>query len=198
MKLSLFPEVSNGPIKVTPFCDIHLTPKYVSWLNDPEVVRYSEQRHYTYNIQKCRDYFLSQQKSDNYFLAIEHQDNLLGHIGNIGVKVDHHNNIADLAIMIGDKRAWGKGIGSRAWKVAIKTLLNTLNFRMVTAGTLEVNSAMVQLMLNSGMQIDGVFPRRFLWEGSEVGLVMASVFSEVAWKRPNENCVWGEKYFPTS
>jgi len=178
MMPSEFPEVFDGPIKITHFCDIHLTSKYVSWLNDPEVVRYSEQRHSTHTLKKCRDYLVSQLQSDNYFLAIEHQSNLLGHIGNIGVTVDRHNNIADLAIMIGDKRAWGKGLGSHAWKVVIKMLLDTLNFRIVTAGTLEVNAAMIKLMTNSGMRIDGIFPRRFLWEGSEVGLVMASIHSK--------------------
>ena len=174
MNNRVYPCFSDGTIRIAPFCERHLTAKYVSWLNDPIVVRFSEQRHYKHTLQTCLDYFVSQQKSANYFLAIEHEDRAFGHVGNIGVTVDLNNNIADLAIIIGDKRVWGTGVGSRAWNAAIRTLIDTIGFRIVTAGTMEVNKPMVKLMKSSGMHIYGIIPRRFLWDGLEVGLVMAS------------------------
>ena len=88
---------------------------------------------------------------------------------------DINNNAADLSIIIGDQQVWGKGVGSRAWMASLKILIETLGFRVVTAGTMEVNEPMVKLMKASGMQIQGIIPRRFLWEGFEVGMVVASI-----------------------
>ena len=48
--------------------------KYVAWLNDPEVVRFSEQRHYQHTAESCRVYFKSQGNSSGLFLAIMAKD----------------------------------------------------------------------------------------------------------------------------
>mgnify|MGYP006139229499 CR=1 FL=1 len=40
-----YPVVSNGLVTVTNFTRRHLTSNYISWLNDQELVKYSEQRH---------------------------------------------------------------------------------------------------------------------------------------------------------
>jgi len=174
MKLS-FPIIIDRNIKILPFNESHINSNYVSWLNDAEVVRYSEQRHFNHTLKTCLDYYLQQKNSNNFFLAIELLENNFKHVGNIGVKIDQYNKIADLSIMIGDKSIWGSGIGSRAWILTINTLLDKLNFRRVTAGTMEINLNMIRLIYRSGMKIDAVLPGRFLFEGSEIGLVMASI-----------------------
>lgn len=170
-----FPIIIDKNIKILPFNESHVNSNYVSWLNDTEVVRYSEQRHLKHSLKTCFDYYFQQNNSNNIFLAIEFLENDFKHVGNIGVKIDDYNGIADLSIIIGDKAIWGLGIGSRAWILTLDTLLNRLNFRKVTAGTMENNQKMISLICRSGMKIDAVLPGRFLFEGSEIGLVMASI-----------------------
>ena len=170
-----FPDITDGVIRILPFNESHLNENYVSWLNDMEVVRYSEQRHSKHTLESCRGYYKQQKNSGNYFLAIEFLEKEGRHVGNLGVSVSLTNNIVDLSIIIGDKSVWGTGIGSRAWSLAIKTILYDLSFRMVTAGTLDVNKPMIRLMKRSGMNIDGILPGRFIFEGDEVGLVAASI-----------------------
>lgn len=170
-----FPEVSNELVRLIPFGIQHLNDRYVAWLNDPQVVRYSEQRHRVHTLETCSQYFKSQTNSVNYFLAIESKNEALGHVGNIGISVDLKNKIADVSIIVGEKKAWGTGTGTSAWNLATNTLLNDLKFRLITAGTMEINEPMVKLMKRSGMQIDGIIPGRFLWEGQEVGLVLSSM-----------------------
>jgi len=174
MKL-IFPVKSDGLVRICNFTEHHITSTYVSWLNDQEIVRYSEQRHITHTINSCREYFVRQEASENYFLAIEYLEGRLLHIGNLGVSVDLNNNIADLSIIIGNKSLWGKGIATRAWRLALCTILGELNFRLATAGTMDVNKPMVNLIKRSGMHIDGILPKRFLFEGNEVGMVTASL-----------------------
>ena len=173
-----FPEVSNGDVRLTDFTVDHLTEGYISWLNDPEVVRYSEQRHKTHTFDSCETHLHEKVFSDDHFLAIEvggHGPD--HHVGNMGISVDLKNSVADLSIMVGAKGYWGTGVGSRAWCLAIHTLFERLDFRLITAGTMSVNKPMQKLFKRSNMQIDAVLPERFLWEGELVDLVVASISS---------------------
>ncbi len=170
-----FPEITDGVIRILLFNESHLNENYVSWLNDKEVVRYSEQRHSKHTLETCREYYENQKKSENFFLAIELLAKKGRHVGNLGISVNFANKIADLSIIIGDKSAWGTGVASRAWSLVLKTLLYDLDFRMVTAGTMDINKPMIRLIMRSGMKIDGVLPRRFMFEEDEVGLLAASI-----------------------
>jgi RimJ/RimL family protein N-acetyltransferase len=173
-----FPEVSNGDVRLTDFTVDHLTERYVSWLNDPDVVRYSEQRHRTHTLDSCESYLCEKVYSDDYFLAIEVGAHGPGHhVGNMGISVDVKNSVANLSIMVGAKEYWGSGVGSRAWCLAIHTLFERLDFRLIAAGTMSVNEPMRKLFKRSNMQIDAVLPKRFLWEGQLVDLLVASISS---------------------
>lgn len=166
-----------GEINVDTFTQNLITEKYVSWLNDPIVVRFSEQRHRIHTLDSCQAYFDSFKSTDNHFLSITSKNQELAHIGNITVIVDIANSIIDISIMIGDKRAWGKSLGLKAWIGVQSYFLNNLNFRKVTAGTMAENKAMLSIIKRSGMQIDCVRPRLMLWEGQEVDMVYASITS---------------------
>ncbi len=171
-----FPVLSDGAVRVTPFTEKHLSERYVSWLNDPVVVRYSEQRHRSHTKKTCESYYLQQQNTANYFLAIEiEEDKSFRHVGNIGVATDLNNHTADMSILVGDRRVWGRGVGSRAWISVMRTLLDILDFRIITAGTMSVNKPMLALFNRSGMKTNATIPGRFMWEGMEVDLIMASI-----------------------
>jgi RimJ/RimL family protein N-acetyltransferase len=116
--------------------------------------------------------------SPGYFLAIEASDRVLGHVGNASVAVDRENRIADVSIMLGEKRAWNLGIGSKVWRAILPELLLRQGMRKVTAGTMSVNGPMLRLMSKSGMRVEATRPRHFLWNGSEVDLVQAALFRE--------------------
>lgn len=169
-----FPRIACGDVMVRPFTEQHLTDRYVAWLNDPEVVRYSEQRHRAHTLQSCDAYFRSVSASGDLFLAVETSG--CGHVGNIGVAIDQRNGVADISILIGDPRVRGAGVGSQAWQLVMQTLFDRFWLRKLTAGTMSVNQPMLRLMQRSMMDIEGVRPRHFLWEGKEVDLVLAAAF----------------------
>jgi ribosomal-protein-alanine N-acetyltransferase len=173
-----FPNLELDTCRIVMFEERHLTPRYVSWLNDPLVVRYSEQRHRTHTLESCREYFQSFDESPDYFLAIEARDESLGHIGNITVSTDRANRTADLSIMLGERRAWGKGYAAAAWGAGMDYLLQQEGFRKITAGTMATNTAMLNLMARTGMVIEGRRARQFICEGAEVDLVLAAKFAD--------------------
>lgn len=176
MHMCNFRPMTAGSLSISCFRDELLTEHYVGWLNDPEVVRYSEQRHRSHSLESCARYLEWMRASEGLFLSIEVVDGVPSHIGNIYVAIDSPNRAADLSIMIGDKRVWGRGYASLAWCAVMKYLLYEAGLRRVTAGTMEVNEPMIRLITRSGMQIDCVRPRHFLWEDQEIGFVGASRF----------------------
>jgi len=161
-------------IRVVDFTSKHITKNYISWLNDKEVVKYSEQRHAFHNLDTATKYFFEKHNSNDYFLAIEFFDKEWIHIGNIGVSVDKPNNVADASILIGNKKYWGKGISIIAWKLVLDFLLEKLKFRLVTAGTMEINEPMLKIIKKSEMKIDAVLPARFNFDGKYISIVVAS------------------------
>lgn len=166
-----------------PFAERHLTPQYVAWLNDPEVVRFSVQRHRAHTLESCRAYWQSYSGTLHYFWAIVEHGHGLGHIGNMNAHVALHDKVADLGILIGNRNAWRKGYAREAWLAVCGYLFEKAGIRKVTAGTYESNAAMLALMKSTGMVEDGRRVRQALIEGREVDIVYAALFSD-AWKAP--------------
>ena len=171
-------DIFTDRLRITAFQEQHLSDAYVQWLNDPEVVKYSEQRHRTHELNGCRSYFRTMEASPNYFCALEEHPNGLGHIGNISVTVDQPNRLADIAILIGARETWGAGFGFEAWNAVLCTLLNREGFRKVTGGTVKANLAMVRIMEKSGMRPDGVRPAHYLIDGDAVDIVHFARFAQ--------------------
>ena len=163
-------------LRLVPFSLRHLTERYVAWLNDPEVVRYSEQRFRQHTLGSCREYWMSFEGTPHAFWAIEALDSSQGHVGNITAHVDAHNQTADVGILVGERAAWGRGLGGEAWSAVVEHLLAQPGVRKVTAGTLSCNAAMLAVMRRSGMVDDGRRARQCLVDGAEMDVVHAARF----------------------
>jgi [ribosomal protein S5]-alanine N-acetyltransferase len=172
------PTLDTPRLRIVPFSGEHLTPRYASWLNDPEVVHYSEQRHRLHTPETCHQYFESFAGTPHFFWAVLVKDSPLGHIGNLNAHVDRANRLADVGILIGERRAWRRGYGLEAWRAVCGYLLGEAGLRKVTAGAMAANTAMLRIMENSGMIEDGRRIRHYLLDGREVDIVHAALFAD--------------------
>jgi len=137
-----------------------LTGRYISWLNDPETVKYSEQRHKTHTLESCKEYIASH---EGFLWAIE-VDKV--HIGNVSADYDPFNDIADIGILLGEMR--GQGYGGEAFKEALWTLRDV---RRLTMGTMGCNHPMVRIG-KKYMKLEGQRRGHFLFEGKPVDMLM--------------------------
>jgi [ribosomal protein S5]-alanine N-acetyltransferase len=92
--------------------------RYLSWLQDPEVMSGLATSGYT--MANLKDYVSAKIVSDGvlFFAICDNVSHL--HIGNI--KLDFHDakaNISELGLLIGDKAYWGKGIGEEACRLIL-------------------------------------------------------------------------------
>ena len=162
-------------IRLVKFTKNHLNKRYIEWLNDNEVVKYSEQRHVNHTFKSCNEFLNNKKINNEYFLAVEYKfDSLWKHVGNIVASLDLHNKTADLSILIGDKSIWGQGIGNRSWCLASLGLIKYENIRLITAGTMSCNKRMIKIFEKNNMTIDAVLPNRYLFSGKYADLILAS------------------------
>jgi ribosomal-protein-alanine N-acetyltransferase len=171
-------DIRTKRLVISPFEGVHLNDKYVEWLNDPEVVRFSEQRHLKHTLESCRAYWRSFSESPNYFWAIEEVEKTMGHIGNMNAYVNQNNSVADVGILIGEKKAWNKGYGFEAFSAVCRFLLRELGLRKVSAGTMALNLPMLRIMERLGMKEDGCRERHYLFNGKEVDLIHMALFKD--------------------
>lgn len=175
------PEITSSRLSILPFSEQFMTQQYVDWLNDPEVVRYSTQRHRVHTLESCRGYLQSYSGTPHYFWAIVEHGKGLGHIGNMNAHINPHDRVADLGILIGNKDAWHQGYAREAWLAVCRFLFEQADIRKITAGTCATNKAMQGLMRATGMFDDGRRVRQALVEGQEVDIVYAALFKD-SWK----------------
>jgi hypothetical protein len=93
------PVLETARLKLVPFTENYLTERYVSWLNDAAVVRYSEQRHRTHSVESRRAYMRSFEGLPDYFWAIVARDQAVGHLGNMAILIDAPNLLADVTTL---------------------------------------------------------------------------------------------------
>jgi len=166
-------------LNLVPFQDRHVGPRHLSWLNDKTLMRYSEQRHCTHNLESCLTYARSFDASPNYYWAIERQGDDTRHIGTINAYVSAENKTADIGLLIGAEDARGQGLGLEVWMGVIAFLFDARDIRKITAGTMATNTAMLNIMARSAMKPDGVKKSQFLdAEGGEIDSVYMALFKE--------------------
>jgi RimJ/RimL family protein N-acetyltransferase len=172
------PVLETTRLRIEPFGEGHLSARYVGWLNDPEVVKFSEQRAHAHTLESCRAYAASFAGTPNFFWAVVAKEPAVGHVGNMNAYVDEPNSVADVGILIGERAAQGKGYATEAWVAVCDFLLRTAGLRKVTAGTISVNAPMLRVMERAGMVDDGRRVGQRIWNAQVVDLVHAALFRE--------------------
>lgn len=148
-------ELSSERLMVRDFTEADLSARYVAWLNDPQVVRYSNQRFRRHDVDSSLAYLRSFAGTDNRFFAI-HSLGERALIGTMTAYVSGHHATADMGILIGERAVWGQGYGLEAWRLLMGHLLERAGLRKVTGGTLNCNVGMVRIMERSGMHLEAV------------------------------------------
>ncbi len=155
--------------------------KYFSWLRDIEVVKYLYRIEYLIPIQfeKIESYVQSLWKSENdcFFAIYTKETNEF--IGTL--KIGHINwrsGVADLGIMIGEKKYWGKGIATDALKIALNYSFNILGLRKITAGTPEINKGFIKCAEKVGFKKEGILRKQLYLSGEFVDHILFGILKE--------------------
>lgn len=157
------------------FTSADISESYLSWLQDPEVLRFSNQRFRVHTKETCQAYLDSFDGSPNYFLAICNR--LTGvMIGTLTVYRSLPHGTADIGILIGERQFWGQGFGAEAFCLVLSALKDSGAVRKITAGTLKVNRGMVRILEKAGLQQEAIHRDQELFNGEPVDVVYYATF----------------------
>ena len=150
----------GAAVTLRAFTEDNLTEDYLGWLLDPQLMKFSNQRFRSHNMNSCRTFFTTFIGSDNMLIAV-YSGGIF--VGTMTAYRSVIHGTCDIGLLIGAK-AQGKGLGKDAWATLMAHLLAT-GTRKVTGGTLRCNEAMVRIMKGCGMQSDGERARHELISG---------------------------------
>jgi RimJ/RimL family protein N-acetyltransferase len=142
-------------VRLRPFTPADITDDYLRWLNDPAVMRFSNQRFLSHDRASSLRYLASFAGTDNLLLSVRRRDSDQA-IGTLTAYVSRHHGTADVGILIGETTVWGHGYGQSAWDTLTDWLLGDARVRKLTAGTLASNTGMLKLLERSGMKLEAV------------------------------------------
>lgn len=169
-------ELLTARLSLRPFLREDVTPDYLSWLNDPVVTRYSNQRFAHHSLESCLNYQRRFVESDNSFLLIQHLDSSIA-IGTMTIYRNIHHGTADIGLMIGNRSYWRQGLGMEAWRGVIEYVIEEPNIRKITGGAAKQNAGMTRIMEESGMKLEAIRHQHEIIEGKAVDLLYYSLFS---------------------
>lgn len=129
---------------------------YPTWFNDPEVCAGSGHHYFPYTVEEAASYIeRAREARDELILAIAAREDGR-HIGNVTLKrIDPITRSAELAIVIGDKTALGKGYSKEVGRLLCDHAFFELNLNRVHCGTFETNAPMRRLAEYLGMAEEG-------------------------------------------
>ena len=137
---------------------------WYSWLNDPEVTKYQNKGIFPNTKRKQKEYMNKILKSENDIVFAIVEKRKRRHIGSAGLhNIDWIHRTADIGIVIGRKKMWGKGYGKLAWNMVTRYGFHVLNLNRIGAIVLKGNIASLRSAQASGFRIEGML-REFLFK----------------------------------
>ncbi len=162
---------------LTTFIDSDITDIYIGWLNDKNLMKYSNQRFFHHDLSSCSEYLQSFSGTTNSFLKISDRRSGVM-IGTLTIYRNIFHGTADIGILIGDSNFSSKGYGFDAWSSVLNHLLYKEGTRKVTAGANELNLSMINLMIKSGMYLEATKFNQEIVDGCFTSLVFYARYSK--------------------
>jgi len=165
--------LSNEHITLRPLERTDLTAAYVQWLNDAEVCRHNSHAIFPYTREKMEAYFehLQANARNTIVLAMIHPGDKT-HVGNISLQaIDWVVRSAELAILLGERNHWGKGLATQAAGLLCDYGFSRLNLNRIYCGTSAANTGMQRLASRLNMTKEGVRRQALYKNGEYVDVV---------------------------
>ena len=169
-------KISGKRILIRDFKLTDIDHEYISWLNDPDVMKFSNQRFTTHTRKTCKVFYNLINNSADKFLLITLKDSK-EKIGTMTAHIFKNHKTADIGILIGKKSVWGQGLGEEAWNLVMNYLLKKKSIRKVTGGTLSCNKGMLKIFKKTSMEIDGVRKNHELVKGKYYNIIHYTKFN---------------------
>lgn len=153
-----------GDVALAAFAPDDVTEEYVGWLNDPEIVRFTEARYQRHTMEGTRHYVRACQASprDELFRILADG----AHVGNIKLTgIDQTHRRCSIGILIGRRDMWGRGIGTQAVALVSRHAFATYGLHKLVAGIYVGNEASRRAFEKAGFHLEATLREHRVFEG---------------------------------
>jgi diamine N-acetyltransferase len=153
-------------------------PRFVAWLNDPEVVQGLAHLLPFSQLEEERwfERTLEQPAEERPLTMDARQEEGWHTIGNSGFhNLDWRNRSAEVGIFIGDKSYWNQGYGTEAMHLLLEIAFGTLNLHRVYLRVFEDNSRAIRAYEKAGFVHEGRMRQAEFRRGSYHDVLLMSV-----------------------
>jgi len=157
-------------------------PRFVEWLNDPEVRCYLARNFPPLNLGREREWIENLYKDQNsvtFAIVLKESDKLIGSTG-LG-DIDWRNRHAAFGIAIGDKTEWSKGHGTEATKLMVRYGFETLNLNRIFLTVFDHNPRAMRVYEKAGFLKEGVLRQDRYVNGAYRDTIVMGILRE-GWK----------------
>lgn len=155
---------------VRPLEEADVLGAYPTWFQDQDVCRYNSHGKFFHPLEYYREYVAATAQERRIVWAVCHRQD--GHVGNVSLQdIATINRTAEFAIILGDKRHWGKGLGCLAGRALLEHGFRIIDLHRVYCSTAATNIGMRKLALRLGMIEEGTRRQHLLLDGSRVDVV---------------------------
>src|SRR5215475_8509859 len=150
------PALRSVRLILYPYSPMLVEQTHVDWLNDKDLMRYSEQRHHEHSLRTQLDYVREEHPSRFVWLircgGID--------IGTMSAYVDAVNKRANLGILLGRREYHGQGLAAEAWTAVIDYFFDN-DFNKIECGCQDDNWPMRRLATSTGFNLEAEIPGHF-------------------------------------
>jgi len=148
---------AEGPhVILRPLERTDLNERYLGWLNDPEVTRYTETGAFPSTAEDLENFYRSVtgSRNDVIFAVVDKESGR--HIGNVKLgPIQWVYRCATFGILIGEKDFWGKGAGEEATRLMVEYGFQRLNLHRIDLGVFAEHEAAVRCYEKVGFKVEG-------------------------------------------
>lgn len=153
-------------------------PRFVAWLNDPEV-REGLELYFPLSLdfeEKWYETMLNAPVDERPLVIELHIAEAWVAVGDCGFhKIDWRNRSAELGIFIGEKSYWNQGYGAETMRLLLKHGFETLNLNRIFLRVFSTNTRAVRSYENAGFIHEGQMRQAEYINGAYVDVLLMSV-----------------------
>ena len=157
----------NNKIILKKISSKNISLDYIKWMNDPEVVQFTEQK-YKKHTRNNISFFLRETNKDNFseIYGIFFEKILIGTI-KIG-KINNIHKTAEISYIIGNKKFWNMGIATIVVKKICDYIFKKLKLKKIIAGTYSVAIGSQKILIKNGFKLEGVLKKQIFYKNKRI------------------------------
>lgn len=167
--------LSGRLVDLRPLQPADLDGPWQSWLNDPEVTRFTEVGRFPTTRADLEAFYaqVASRPTDAMFAIVEKGGRHIGNCKLGGIHPIHRT--ADFGILIGAKDAWGKGCGTEATELVLRYAFRTLHLHKVTLGVVADHKSAIRSYEKAGFRTEGLLREQLWVDGAHADKVVMGV-----------------------